>query len=75
MPTYYLIVGNSIIQEIIRTPGDVTALPLLDELRAVSLMNQKHVAALLAWIRSHGYPNATAASVIEALGLIDNRTV
>ena len=64
---YYLIIGNKITSEIIRSVGDVTALPLLDESRAVSLINQKHIVALMNKM------DWDAETVIEKLGLIDER--
>lgn len=64
---YYLIIGNKIKSEIIRSPGDVTALPVLDEVRAVSLLSQKHVKALM---NNTGW---NAQEVIDKLGLVDER--
>ena len=64
---YYLIYGNKIKSEIDHSPGDVTALPLMDEERAVSLINEKHIVALMNKM------DWNAAIVIEKLGLVDER--
>jgi hypothetical protein len=69
MPVYYLIVGNRIKQEIDTADGDVTALPILDSARAVSLLNRQHVIALM---NNEGW---TAQQVIDKLGLVDEREV
>jgi len=64
---YYLIVGNIIKSEIERSIGDVTALPLLDEARAVSLINQEIIGVLKEkeiW---------DDKKTFEMLGLIDER--
>ena len=64
---YYMIVGNKVTSEIVRSAGDVTALPLLDEARAVSLINEKHILALMARM------SWNAATVMDRLGLVDAR--
>ena len=66
---YYLIRGNKITSEIVRSPGDVTALPLLDEDKAVSLINEVHIKALMKKM------DWTAATVIDKLGLVDERKI
>ena len=67
MATYYLIVGDRVQEEITRGQGAVTALPLLDEMRAVSLLNRRHVLALMNRF------GLTAAEILAALGLVDER--
>ena len=64
---YYMIVGNKITSEIVRSVGDVTALPLLDEEREVSLINEKHIIALMKKM------NWDAAKAVDGLGLVDER--
>jgi len=66
MPVYYLIVGNTIKQEIDTDTG-VIALPILEGDRAVSLLNKAHVLALM----NNGGWNAS--QVINKLGLVDLR--
>ena len=64
---YYLIRGNKVTSEIVRSVGDVTALPLLDEERAVSLINEKHIIALMKKM------DWNVATVLDKLGLVDAR--
>lgn len=67
MPIYYLIVGDTIKQEIDTADSDVTVLPILDSARAVSLINRQHIVALMANL------GMTANQVIDKLGLTDER--
>lgn len=64
---YYLIYGNKVKSEIVRSVGDVTALPLMDEERAVSLINANHIKALMNKM------DWTPAEVLDNLGLVDER--
>lgn len=68
MPKYYLIVGDKITREIDTAVGDVVALPLLESGTAMSLINRKHITALMA------RAGLTAVQVIDKLGLTDART-
>ena len=67
MTTYYLVHGNDIVAAIERGPGAVTALPLLAEGKAMSLINEAHIEALKASLKQ----NQTVA--LAALGLADKR--
>ena len=58
MTVYYLIVGKAITREINTANTDVTALPLLDRVHIIALMNRLEL---------------TAAEVIESMGLVDER--
>ena len=64
---YYLIYGNKIKSVIERSVGDVTALPLLDETKAVSLINENHIKALMKKMKWD------VPTVISRLGLVDER--
>lgn len=65
MAKYYLIVGDQITSELDTVVGDVVALPLLESAKAMSLINQKHITALVA---ASGF---TMAQVVAKLGLTD----
>ena len=67
MPIYYLVVGNTIKQEIDTDDTDVTVLPILDSARAVSLINRQHITALMS------NTGLTTDQVVSKLGLIDER--
>ena len=67
MPVYFLIVGKKITQEIDTAETDVTALPLLESSRAMSLLDRVHIIALMNRM------DWTAAEVIENMGLVDER--
>ena len=63
MTKYYLVVGNTITQTLDTTAGDVIALPLMEDAKAMSLINQAHVAAIM---KATG---ATTSQIIARLGL------
>jgi len=69
MPTYFLIVGNKIKQELDTSATDVTALPLMESARTMSLINKQHIIALMNRMEW------TAEQVIDRLGLVDERDV
>jgi hypothetical protein len=69
MPTYFLIVGDKIKQELDTSDTDVTALPLMESARAMSLINKQHIIALMNRMEW------TAEQVVDRLGLVDERDV
>lgn len=69
MTTYYLVYGNDVVATIEREAGAVTALPLLDEKQAMSLVNEAHIGALATSL------SADEPAAFDALGLSDKRRV
>ena len=63
----YLVYGNVITEEIERSSGSGTALPVLDEEHAASLIRQEHIESLMANL------GLSEEEAHAALGLIDGR--
>jgi len=70
MATFYLIRGNQLVAELEANPTDVigVSLPLFGGGDAVSMLNEQHVQALMAW---QGW---TPQQALAALGLVDLRS-